>query len=108
MAAVLSRRQKMNLPFRRIARVAFLAFSLFAITACGGGGSAPSSVGGTGTDGAGSSVAPPPPQEFTVGGTVSGLVGPGLVLELSASGTYQVRANGGTGEFVFSPTVEPG
>ena len=98
----------MNLPFCRIARVAFLAFSLLAITACGGGGSAPSSVGGTGTDGTGPSVPPPLSKEFTIGGTVSGLVGQGLTLELSASGTDQVLAISGNGDFVFPPTVDSG
>ena len=50
--------QNMKLLYRHIARVAFLAVALVAVTACGGGGSTPP---------------PPPPQTYSIGGTVSGL-----------------------------------
>ena len=78
----------MTFAFPNIARVTFPAVALVALTACGGGSSPPPSVGGTGTGGTdyggtGSNSPPPPPFiGYTVGGTVSGLVGQGLVLKL--------------------------
>ena len=83
----------MKLADRHIARVAFLVVALVAVTACGGGGSPPFSIGGTGTKDTGSSggtgtsggtaLTPPPGnQAYSVGGTVSGLVGQGLTLSI--------------------------
>jgi 6-phosphogluconolactonase (cycloisomerase 2 family) len=45
---------------------------------------------------------------FSVGGSVSGLVGKGLVLELSATDVDQVLAIGANGQFAFMPTVNSG
>jgi len=45
---------------------------------------------------------------FSVGGSVSGLVGQGLVLGLSAAGGDQVLAVSGNGQFSFSPTANSG
>src|SRR5882724_11415743 len=64
---------------RNMARCASAAAVLAALTACGGGDSGP-----------------PPPATYTVGGTVTGLSGSGLVLQngggadlpISASGTF--------------------
>jgi 6-phosphogluconolactonase len=80
----------MHVMSRHIVRVFTLTFVLVAITACTGESSTPPSVGGTGsggTDLGGTRSAPPPPSPppfigYTVSGTVSGLVGQGLVLRL--------------------------
>ena len=76
----------MHLLSRHIARVSTLTVALVAVTACGGVSSTPPSVGGTGSVGTGSAPPPPPPPPsfvgYTVSGTISGLVGQGLVLKL--------------------------
>src|SRR5436853_884270 len=75
----------MHLLSRHIARVSTLTVALVAVTACGGESSTPPSVGGTGSGGTGSAPPPPPPPPPVVGhtdtGTISGLVGQGLVLK---------------------------
>ena len=58
--------------FRHIARCTISAIVLMAITACGGASSPPPRFGGTVSGG----------TDHTVGGTVSGLVGQGLTIEL--------------------------
>jgi hypothetical protein len=73
---------KMKSRIRNTARCASAAAVLAALTACGGGDSGP--------------PPPPPPATYTVGGTVTGLSGSGLVLQngggadlpISASGTF--------------------
>ena len=60
----------MNIPFRNVVRTTFPALALIAFTACGGGCTG---SGGTVTG---------PNTTYTVGGTVSGLVGQGLTIEL--------------------------
>lgn len=76
----------MHLLSRHIARVSTLTVALVAVTACGGESSTPPSGGGTGSGGTGSAPPPPPPPPpfvgYTVSGTISGLVGQGLVLKL--------------------------
>jgi 6-phosphogluconolactonase len=76
----------MHLLSRYIARVSTLTVALVAVVACGGVSSTPPSVGGTGSGGTGSGSPPPPPPPsfvgYTVSGTISGLVGQGLVLKL--------------------------
>jgi 6-phosphogluconolactonase len=76
----------MHLLSRHIARVSTLTVALVAVTACGGESSTPPSGGGTGLGGTGSAPPPPPPPPsfvgYTVSGTISGLVGQGLVLKL--------------------------
>jgi hypothetical protein len=47
----------------------------------------------------------PPTAQFTIGGTVSGLNGPGLVIQLNGSGDLSVSANGG---FTFATALESG
>jgi N-acetylneuraminic acid mutarotase len=64
--------------------------SLFC-SACGGGNS-----GGNGT---------PPPANYTIGGTVSGLSGSGLVLQNNGGNNLSVSANG---PFTFTATVASG
>lgn len=60
-----------------------LVVSSLAITACGGGkGSSPPPP------------PPPPPANHSVGGTVSGLAGAGLVLQLNSAGDLPVSADG--------------
>jgi len=69
----------MTLRIRNMARCGCAAAVLAVLTACGGGDSGP-----------------PPPATYTVGGTVTGLSGSGLVLQngggadlpISASGTF--------------------
>ena len=68
----------MNFAFRNVARVTFPALALIAITACGGGGSLAPPFGGavSGDTAIGSNTT------HTVGGTVAGLVGQGVTIEL--------------------------
>lgn len=73
-----------------------LLVSLFLVAACGGGGS-----GG----GGGSSPPPPPPSPFTVGGSVSGLSGSGLVLQLNGGQDLAINANG---SFTFANALAGG
>jgi len=55
---------------------------ILALTACGGGG------------GGRSHPPPPPPPTFTIGGTVTGLAGTGLVLRLNNATDLTLNANG--------------
>lgn len=75
------------------------------IAACGGGGgggtdggggsgSGDSGSGGSGSGSGGSSPQPPQAQTYTVGGSVSGLTGSGLTLQLNGSNSLSVSANG--------------
>ncbi len=61
------------------------------VSGCGGGSS--------------SSNPPPLPTEYTIGGTVSGLTGTGLVLQLDGSDNLVISSNG---SFTFSTTVASG
>jgi 6-phosphogluconolactonase (cycloisomerase 2 family) len=63
--------------------------------ACGGGDSSGSSSGGT-----------PPPSSFTVGGTVSGLTGSGLVLQVNGGSNLAVAAKATS--FAFSAALGGG
>jgi len=60
------------------------------VCACGGGGSTP---------------APPPAPTYTIGGTVSGLQGSGLVLEINGGSALAVPASG---QFAFPGAVASG
>lgn len=60
------------------------------LSACGGGSSTPS---------------PPPPPKFTIGGTVSGLSGKGLVLQDNGGDNLPVTAGG---SFTFATAVASG
>jgi hypothetical protein len=65
------------------------AMALVAIVGCGSGASAP-----------------PPPATYTIGGTVTGLAGTGLVLQDNSGNNLTVSANA-TG-FTFSTAVTSG
>lgn len=84
-----------------IQRSISLLFSLALIAACGGGGN-----GG----GSGSSPPPPPPPPpaagpFTIGGTVTGLSGSGLVVQLNGAQDLSIASNG---SFAFAGTLASG
>lgn len=68
-----------------------------ALGACGGGGGGGGSSGGS---------SPPPPSSYTVGGTVSGLVSSGLVLQVNGGDNYSVPAKGAS--FTFSSALASG
>jgi len=67
---------------------ALLPACFLALTACGGGG--------------GDAPPPPPPATYSVGGTVSGLSGAGLVLQLNGGNDLVVQGNG---NFAFSSAL---
>src|SRR5579883_350504 len=64
-----------------------------ALTACGGGGSTPSNSGS------------PPPAQYSIGGTVSGLTGTGLGLQDNGGDNLTVSANG---SFTFATALATG
>jgi len=70
--------------------VAFVLLGTLVFTGCGGG---------TGT------ITTPPPPTYTVGGSVSGLSGTGLVLQNNGGGNLSVNANG---TFTFATPVTSG
>ncbi len=65
--------------------------ALIEITGCGGS--------------AGGGTTPPPPTTYTIGGTVSGLTGTGLVLQDNGGNNLAVSASG---SFAFSTAVDSG
>ena len=73
--------------------VAFVAWVAICLTACGGGGG-------------GSTTSPPPPATYTIGGSVAGLSGSGLVLQNNGSNNLSVSANSPT--FTFPTAVASG
>jgi 6-phosphogluconolactonase (cycloisomerase 2 family) len=74
--------------------VAALSVIALALAGCGGGGSS----------GSGSS-SPPPPAQYTIGGTVTGLTGTGLVLQDNGGDNLSVTQNG---SFTFATKVNSG
>ena len=88
---------------RSIGSVTVLALLM---VGCGGSG------GGGGGEGGDSGAAPPPPATYTVGGTVTGLAGSGLVLmfrDSALSGPHAVSlAVAASGGFTFAPAVPQG
>jgi N-acetylneuraminic acid mutarotase len=82
----LEQEMKTILPRATVASVILLM--LFTLDACGGGGGGSS-----------------PPTTYTVGGTVSGLVGTGLVLQDNGNGNLTVPASG---SFTFSTALASG
>jgi hypothetical protein len=68
------------------------AAALMLLSACGGGSS-------------GGSTPPPTPATFTIGGTVSGLSGTGLVLQDNGADNLSIATNG---SFTFSTAVSSG
>ena len=54
---------------------------------------------------AGGGTTPPPPTTYTIGGTVSGLTGTGLVLQDNGGNNLSVSASG---SFTFSTAVASG
>jgi 6-phosphogluconolactonase len=89
----------MRTNIHRTARCVFSAALLAALTACGESGAvAPVTP-----------VTQVTPTTFTVGGTVTGLAGPGLVLENSYGiGQYDDLAVGGSGSFTFREPLGKG
>ena len=84
----------MKSPIRSLARCGSAAAVLAALAACGGGDS-----------GSATSVAPPPPPPpatYTVGGTVTGLTGSGLVLQNPGGADLPISASGA---FTFANSV---
>lgn len=74
------------------------ALALVTLTACGGGGGGGSSTGtGGGT--------PPPATTYTIGGSVSGLTGSGLVLQDNGGDSLAVSQNG---SFTFAKALNSG
>ena len=67
------------------------AIAALALAACGGGGSGSSS--------------PPPPMQYTIGGSVTGLSGAGLVLQDNGGDNLSVTANG---SFTFATKLNSG
>jgi 6-phosphogluconolactonase len=91
----------MRTNMHQTARGVFSAAVLAAITACDGGGSgavAPIST----------PVTPLPSATYTVGGTVTGLAGPGLVLEDSAGNITDDLAVSSSGSFTFGAKLGKG
>lgn len=70
------------------------AITPFLLAACGGGGSSSNNT-----------PPPPPPPQFTIGGTVSGLAGTGLVLQDNGGDDLTVSADG---SFTFKTSVTSG
>jgi 6-phosphogluconolactonase (cycloisomerase 2 family) len=77
--------------------MAAMGMLALALAACGGGGgsSAPPSQ----------SSAPPPPTQYSIGGTVSGLTGTGLVLQDNGGDNLSVSQNGA---FTFATKINSG
>ena len=77
--------------------VSVMSVAALALAACGGGGgsSAPASQ----------SSSPPPPTQYSIGGSVSGLTGTGLVLEDNGGDNLPVSQNG---TFSFTTKVNSG
>lgn len=76
------------------------ALVALALAACGGGGSSsppPSNGGGGGN--------PPPPVQYSIGGSVSGLSGTGLVLQDNGGDNLAVTASG---PFTFATKINSG
>lgn len=71
------------------------AMAALALTACGGGGGGGSS----------SSPPPPPPATYSIGGSVTGLTGTGLVLQDNGGDNLSVTANG---TFTFATKINSG
>jgi len=77
-------------------RTCWALFTGLSLGACGGGG---------GGSGPASTVTPPPPATYTVGGTVTGLAGSGLVLNSVFGGDLAVSASG---SFTFGTPLPDG
>src|SRR6266705_4998158 len=71
----------------RFATAVFAALTTAGLFGCGGGGG-------------GGSSSPPPAPTYTIGGTVTGLTGSGLVLQLNGGGNLPVNANATAFTFV--------
>ncbi len=84
------------LSFRNAFRLGSTALVAVALGACGGGG------GGSTTS---NSTTPPPPTKYTIGGSVSGLTGTGLVLQNNGGDNLAVSASG---TFTFATSLNAG
>src|SRR5262245_34875546 len=81
-------------------RMVAVSTALLCLSACGGGGGGGGSGNGGGGGGGGRGT-----SSYTVGGTVSGLVSSGLVLQNSGGNNLTVT---GSGNFTFSTAVTNG
>ncbi len=93
-----ARAPRAALTFRNRFRIAAASLCALALAACGGGG-------GGGTSTSNDSAPPPPPATYTIGGTVSGLSGTGLVLQDNGGDNLAVSGNGA---FTFKTSVSSG
>jgi 6-phosphogluconolactonase (cycloisomerase 2 family) len=84
------------LSFRNTFRLGATTLAAVALASCGGGG------GGASTS---NQTAPPPPAKYTIGGTVSGLTGSGLVLQNNGGDNLAVSASGA---FTFATSISAG
>jgi len=76
--------------------------AVLGLTACGGG-AAVSPNGDPG--GGGNTTPPPPPQTYTVGGTISGAISTGMILQMNG---VSLNVAAGTNNFVFSTQLNAG
>ena len=86
---------RMAVRIRRGVGLGATAVVALALTACGGGG---------GSSG-GSTPPPPPPTQYSIGGSVTGLTGTGLVLQNNAGDNLTVAKSG---TFTFATKVNSG
>lgn len=84
--------------FQKPFAVAAASLLALTLTACGGGG-------GGGSSTSNNNAPPPPPATYTIGGTVSGLSGTGLVLQDNGGDNLAVSGNGA---FTFKTAVNSG
>jgi 6-phosphogluconolactonase (cycloisomerase 2 family) len=75
--------------------VGAMSIIALALAACGGGGGS----------GGGGTTPPPPPAQYTIGGSVTGLTGTGLVLQDNGGDNLSVTQNG---SFTFATKVNSG
>ena len=76
-----------------------MALAALALAACGGGGSSPA------PQQSNNPPPPPPPTQYTIGGSVTGLSGTGLVLQDNGGDNLSVTASG---PFTFATKVNSG
>jgi 6-phosphogluconolactonase len=107
-AAVVTHAATMKVNIRQTARCVFVVAVSVALTACGGGSGAVAPIS--------TPVTPPPSSTYTVGGTVTGLAGPGLVLQSNFGGNLAITASGsftfgaqlvGGREYAVGITINP-
>ena len=83
----------------RLTRSALVTSILIAIGGCGGGG------GTADNDGDGGTTPPPPAATYTVAGTVSGVAGPGVTLQVNGHSDTVIKSDG---SFIFADRLSSG